>query len=79
MLFRSSKLLILRGRTMNMILAHTLVFVYMLRAERMVRTKNHPYRKEDYRDGDQGYDEYHFHFCAQKSMQRYGKKLKVES
>ena len=62
-----------------MVLAHPLVLMDMLRAKGVILAKNHSHRKEDYRNSDQSYDEYYFHFCAQKSMQRYAKKLKVES
>ena len=62
-----------------MVLAHPFVLMDMLRAKGVVLAKNHPHRKEDYRNRDQSYDEYYFHFCTQKSMQRYAKKLKVES
>ena len=62
-----------------MVLAHPLILMDMLRAKGVVLAKNHSYRKEDYRNRDQSYDEYNFHFCAQKSMQNYIKKLKGES
>ena len=62
-----------------MVLAHPLVLMDMLRAKSVVFAENHPHRKEQHRYRDQSYDEYYFHFCAQKSMQRYAKKLKVES
>ena len=64
---------------MNMILAHTLVLMNMLRAEGMVFTEDHPYREEQHRCRDKSYDEYNFHFCIQNSMQRYKEKLKDES
>jgi len=64
---------------MYFMFAHSLVFRNVLRAKSMVTPENNSHTKEQNGDCDECYDQQHFHFCAQNSMQRYAKKLKVES
>ena len=57
-------------RTMNLILLHPLVLVYVLGSEGMILAEDDPHAEQDHRHCQHSYCDHYFHTYTQNRLQR---------